>query len=171
MKLADRDLAYEVEQFLYQEAALLDSGKFHDWLDLFTDDARYWVPVRESVQGETESFPEEGSYAVNYMNDDKEFLTARIKRLDTGVAHAETPPSRTRHYVSNVQVQLEEDGSGEVTAFSNFIVYQGRRERSDYQFFGRREDRLRRVDGSWRIAHRRVYLQHAVLPRGVSIFF
>lgn len=171
MALADRDLHYEVEQFLFYEAELLDSGRFHDWLDLFTEDARYWVPIRESVQGQIEVFPDEGAYAVNYMNDDKEFLAQRIKRLDSGMAHAETPPSRTRHYISNVRVQTADAANEEVTAYSNFIIYQGRRERSDYQFFGRREDRLRRVDGEWRIAHRKVFLQHSVLPRGVSIFF
>ena len=171
MTIVDRDLQFEVEQFLFQEADLLDSCRFHEWLDLFTEDARYWVPVRESVQGQEGSFPDEGSYAVTYMNDDKSFLEQRIKRLDTGLAHAETPPSRTRHYIANVRVQVDDGQTGEVTAYSNFIVYQGRRERTDYQFFGRREDRLRRVEGRWRIAHRSVFLQHAVLPRGVSIFF
>lgn len=171
MPLADRDLHYEVEQFLFHEAGLLDEGRFHEWLDLFTEDARYWVPVRESVQGGAESFQSEGSYTVTYMNDDKAFLAQRVKRLDTGLAHAETPPSRTRHYITNVRVHVDEEGEEEITAHSNFQVFQGRRERSDYQFFGRREDRLRRVDGQWRIAHRKVFLEHAVLPRGVSIFF
>jgi 3-phenylpropionate/cinnamic acid dioxygenase small subunit len=171
MKLADRDLTYDVEQFLYEEARLLDSGQFHAWLDLFTEDAHYWVPTREAVQGAAGSFHEQDDYAVNYMNDDKEFLIQRVKRLDTGMAHAELPPSRTRHYITNVQVQIEEDDSGEATVYSNFMVFQGRRERTDYQFFGSREDRLRRVDGEWRIANRKVFLQHSVLPRGVSIFF
>lgn len=171
MALADRDRAYEVEQFLFQEARLLDEGRFHDWLDLFTDDSHYWMPIRETVQGQAEAFPDEGTYTVNYANDDKEMLVQRVKRLDTGMAHAETPPSRTRHYITNVQVFDEDSGGGEVTTYSSFIVYQGRRERSDYQFFGRREDRLRRVDGQWRIADRKVFLEHAILPRGISIFF
>lgn len=171
MALADRDLAYEVEQFLIQESQLLDEGRFHDWLDAFTDDARYWVPIRETVQGQGHAFPDEDAYNLNYMNDDKELLIQRVKRLDSGMAHAETPPSRTRHYLTNVQVHTDDDRLDEVIAYTNFIVFQGRGERADYQFFGRREDRLRRVDGRWRIAHRKVFLDHAILPRGVSIFF
>jgi 3-phenylpropionate/cinnamic acid dioxygenase small subunit len=38
----------EVEQFLYREARLLDERRFHEWLELFTDDVRYWMPVRSN---------------------------------------------------------------------------------------------------------------------------
>ena len=39
-------LIREVEQFLYHEARLLDERRLHEWLDLLTDDVRYWMPVR-----------------------------------------------------------------------------------------------------------------------------
>ena len=162
-------LQQEIEQFLYWEARLLDTGRYHDWLDLFTEDAHYWMPIRETIQGRAEGYYGEEELAVSHMNDDKEFLTARVKRLDTGLAHAETPASRTRHLITNVEI--EDDGTGELNVFSNFQVFQARRDRSDYQFFGAREDRLRRVSGSWKIARRKVVLDHTVLPRGVSIFF
>ncbi len=169
--MADRDLHYELEQFLFREARLLDSGRFDEWLDLFAEDATYWVPSRLTIQGNREGIPEEGELAISTMNDDKKFLEARIRRLDTGFAHAETPASRTRHLITNVEIELDEGGGDEVTAYSNFVVFQGRREKTDYQFFGRREDRLRRVNGSWQIARRKVVLEHTVLPRGISIFF
>jgi 3-phenylpropionate/cinnamic acid dioxygenase small subunit len=38
----------EVEQFLYREARLLDERRFHEWLLLFTEDVRYWMPVRSN---------------------------------------------------------------------------------------------------------------------------
>ena len=162
-------LQYEIEQFLYHEARLLDAGKYHEWLDFFTEDARYWVPIRRTVQDQRDGTYGEDELAVSHMNDDKAFLEARVRRLDTGLAHAETPASRTRHLISNVSV--EENGTDEVTVYSNFVVFQGRRERSDYQFYGSRVDRLRRVEGGWKIAHRKVLLDHTVLPRGISIFF
>ena len=48
-------LAREIEQFLYAEAELLDQRRFNEWLDLFTEDARYWMPIKRNVKfGEQE---------------------------------------------------------------------------------------------------------------------
>jgi 3-phenylpropionate/cinnamic acid dioxygenase small subunit len=43
------ELRQEVETFLYEEARLLDKWRLHEWLDLFTEDARYWMPMRETL--------------------------------------------------------------------------------------------------------------------------
>lgn len=170
MSVADRELQQEIEQFLYREARLLDDRRFHEWLELLTDDVRYWVPIRETMQQNSDGFHPEGELAVSYMNDNKEFLTLRVERLDTGLAHAETPPSRTRHLITNIEIEAG-DKPDEVTVYSNFLLFQSRREHSDYSFFGKREDRLRRVGGEWKLAGRKVFLDQAVLPRGVSILF
>ena len=39
---------FEVEQFLYTEAALLDAHRYEEWLDLFTDDTHYFMPLRRT---------------------------------------------------------------------------------------------------------------------------
>jgi len=44
MKLSRSD----AEDFLIQEAALLDSWKLMEWADLFTEDGEYWCPRRRS---------------------------------------------------------------------------------------------------------------------------
>jgi len=162
-------LEREVENFLYDEAALLDERRFHEWLDLFTDDVRYWVPIRETLQGRPDGLHPEGALAAAIIDDDKAFLTMRVKRLDTGFAHAESPPSRTRHMVTNVRV-IGQVGE-EVDVRCNFLIYQSRLERMDYNFYGKREDLLRRVNGQWRIARRKIVLDHTVLPRTLSTFF
>jgi dibenzofuran dioxygenase subunit beta len=164
-----RDLQHEIEQFLYDEAELLDDGRFYDWLELFTDDTRYWLPVRETLQDRRDGLHPEGPPTVALMDDDKMFLTKRVKRLDTGLAHAETPPSRTRRFISNVRIREQPDG--ELVVRSNFLIYQARQEQTDYQFFGQREDRLRKTGGTWRIAQRKIVLDHTVLPRAISTFF
>lgn len=92
-----------------------------------------------------------------------------MKRFDTGLAHAEQPPSRTRHFVSNVQIVAA--GDEEVEVSSNILVFQSRLERTESFFVGKREDRLRRVDGRWQIARRKIVLDHALIPRSMSIFF
>ena len=42
------ELRLEVEDFLYHEARLLDERRFHEWLDLFTEDVVYWMPTRSN---------------------------------------------------------------------------------------------------------------------------
>jgi 3-phenylpropionate/cinnamic acid dioxygenase small subunit len=161
-------LQYEVEQFLYHEAWLLDQRRFHDWLDLFTADAQYLMPVRETTQRVA---PEDMALVGAHFNDDKDFLVMRVRRLDTGMAHAEQPASRTRHLVSNVQIVDGDAASDELGVRSSFIVFQGRLEQSEHFFVGERADRLRRVDGAWRIARREITIDHATLPRSLTTFF
>ncbi len=168
---ARRELRLEIEEFLYHEAWLLDEGRLYEWVDLFTEDARYWMPVREVIQGRESGIPEEGELAQPLFDDDKNFLLMRVKRLDTGLAHAEQPRSRTRHLISNIWVD-DADGSGdEIRVYSNFLVFQSRLERSEHFFLGKREDRLRKVDDQWKIAHRKIVLDHTLLPRTLSILF
>ena len=40
------ELYYEIEQFLLDEADLLDERRFEEWLELMTDDVHYWMPTR-----------------------------------------------------------------------------------------------------------------------------
>ena len=81
----DRELHFEIEQFLYREARLLDDGRFHDWLALFTDDARYFVPVRQAIQQRSEGFREEDEFAV------ADFVHQRGMKLDVWTLDAVTP--------------------------------------------------------------------------------
>lgn len=160
-------LQWEIEQFLYREARLLDAGQFDAWLALFTDDVHYWVPTRETRDQREASIRQAGE--LSFFEDDKQFLVARVKRFATGLAHAEQPPSRTRHMVMNVEIVEEEPEALEVC--SNIVVFQSRYEKSEHSFVGKREDRLRKIDREWQIARRKVVLDHTVLPRGFSIFF
>jgi 3-phenylpropionate/cinnamic acid dioxygenase small subunit len=172
-----------VEQFLYREARLLDERRFHDWLELFTDDLRYWMPVRMSRYPKgsraivildedryvEEELAREGELAL--LDETKESLSMRIARLDTGMAWAEDPPSRTRHLITNIEVEAGSTDA-ELTVFSNFLVYRTRGETEQDFFVGRREDTLRNVEGAWKIARRKIVLdQNVLLPKNVSIFF
>src|SRR6266705_591076 len=96
--MRNEDVIREVEQFLYREARLLDDRQFRDWLQLFTDDVRYWMA------GRTNRYPK-SSKAIAILDESKETLTARVARLDTGMAWAEDPPSRTRHFVNNIEIE------------------------------------------------------------------
>ena len=170
---SERDAQREIERFFYCEAWLLDNGRFYEWLDLFTEDARYWMPVRETVQPQERSgaLEEDEDLFLSLFDDDKEFLTMRVKRLDTGLAHAEQPRSRTRHLITNVWLEEGNENDVEVMARSSFVVFQGRLDRSEHIFSGEREDKLRKIDGHWKIAARKIALDQTVLPRTLSILF
>jgi 3-phenylpropionate/cinnamic acid dioxygenase small subunit len=98
-------------------------------------------------------------------------LEGRVARLDTGMAWGEDPPSRTRHMITNVEVEAG-DTPAELKVYSNFLVYRTRAETEQDLYVGARQDVLRRVGGSWKIAHRKAVLdQNVLLPKNVSVFF
>ena len=177
------EMIREVEQFLYREARLLDERCFHAWLDLFTDDVRYWMPVRSTRyprrskaiaildpdRHEESELAKESDLAI--FDESKETLSRRIARLDTGMAWAEDPPSRTRHLVSNIEVEPA-DTEAELKVYSNFIVFRNRAETEQDFYVGGRQDTLRNVDGAWKIARRTIILDQTVLlAKNVSVFF
>ena len=165
-----RDLWYELMQFYIHEAWLLDDRKFRDWLDLFTDDVFYFMPRRRNVQRKDldRELSEVGDLAI--FEDDKTYLSMRVERLETGMAWAEDPPSRTRHLVGNLVV--EPLANGEVAAKTGFILYRSHHEVDENIFAGSREDVLRQVDGEWKIARRVIVLDaNVVLAKNLSVFF
>ncbi len=161
------ELQHRVEQFLYREARLLSERRLEEWLDLFTDDARYWMPARVTVDGQPDAVAADGEMA--FFDDDKAFMSARVERLRSSLAHAEQPPSRMRYFVSNVEI--EEPGGGELDVRCNLLAYQSRLERTEAMYVGRREDRLRPDGASWRIALRKIVLDQTLVPRTMSTFF
>ena len=168
--MSPRDLWFDLMQFYIREAWLLDDRKFRDWLDLFTDDAFYFMPRRRNVQRKdlARELSEVGDLAI--FEDDKTYLSMRVDRLDTGMAWAEDPPSRTRHLVGNLVV--EPLPRGEVKAKTAFILYRSHHETDENIFAGSREDTLRQVDGQWKIAQRIIVLDaNVILAKNLSVFF
>ncbi len=87
------------------------------------------------------------------------------------MAWAEDPPSRTRHLITNIEVEAGPTLS-ELKVYSNFVVYRTRAETEQDFYVGARQDVLRRVDGAWKIAHRKLVLdQNVLLAKNVSVFF
>jgi 3-phenylpropionate/cinnamic acid dioxygenase small subunit len=181
--MPDEAMIRGVEQFLFREARLLDERRFHEWLQLFTDDTHYWMTARANRYPRSskaiavldpDRYAEEDisrADELGLFDEDIKTLTARVARLDTGMAWAEDPPSRTRHLISNIEV-VPDAGASELTVHCNFIVYRNRGETEQDFYVGAREDRLRLVDGEWKIARRRLVLdQNVLLAKNLSIFF
>lgn len=156
-----------VSEFLHREAELLDGYRFDDWLGLFTADVLYRMPVRTTqflVDGE-------GFHEFDFFIDDHATLETRVRRLETEFAWAETPPSRTRHFVSNLRLTRDED-SGELLARLNFMITRTRQD-LDYQMFtGERHDRLVADGETFRIRRRVILVDQTVITAtNLSVLF
>lgn len=135
------------EQFLYHEARLLDTQRYEEWLELFTDDATYWVPLEQGQEDPLQT--------SSIIQDDRTLLGLRVKQLRHPRAHARVPLARTVHQVTNVLV--ESDSVQEVVVRSTLSVIEFRNEKQ--RLYGALvEHRLRRNNGAFRIAHKRVDL-------------
>jgi biphenyl 2,3-dioxygenase beta subunit len=171
MDLTERmRLQYQVEQFLYAEAALLDARRFRDWLALLADDVHYWMPIRRTVTNADLDleFTKPGEMA--YFDDNRAYLELRVKKLEAGSAWSEDPPSRSRHFVSNVRI-LEVSGE-EITIEAAFHVYRSRLNTEQDSWFGRRVDVLRRTGDGFLLAKRHLFLdQTVILASNMSTIF
>ena len=109
---------------------------------------------------------------MDFLAEDMASLKMRVGRMETEFAWAEDPPSRTRHLITNILVEAGED-EHEARASSYFLVYRSHGDISKPDLFsGVREDVLRDVDNEWRLARRKILVDHTVMgASSLSIFF
>jgi 3-phenylpropionate/cinnamic acid dioxygenase small subunit len=168
----DQSLLTEILNFFIAEAWLLDDRRLREWLDLFTDDMVYFMPRRKNVLRREldREIPAIGT-DLPFFEDNRKLMEVRIQRLESGSAWAEEPPSRTRHLIGNVMLEKVDD-DGTVHAKSAFICHRSHGETDSALYSGYRQDVLRPVEGSWKIAHRTVVLDaNVILDKNLAIFF
>lgn len=136
-----------VIDFIHREARLMDEHRYDEWLSLWTDDAIYWVPCNED-DGDPEK-------KVSIIYDDRSRLEHRIQRLKSGLNYAQTPRSRMRRVVGNIEV---EDETGDaVTVRSNFVLVELRRQHQNL-WAGTTLHKLRAADSGLKMAYKKVIL-------------
>jgi len=156
------DLLREAEQFVYQEARLADELRYDDWEALWTDDAVYWVPANDD-----HCDPER---EMSIIFDNRARIATRVKQLNTGKRHAQTPPSRLRRLMANVElIGPETDRPEDIGAGANFMLYESR-ERGVTVWAGRSRYTLRRVDDQLRMARKTVLLVNNDRPLSTMAF-
>jgi len=163
-------LHYQVEQFYNHEAELLDARQFATWLDLLTEDIRYWMPVTINKEyGKWDDEHTREGKDLNWFDEGKFELEQRVRQIETGLHWAEEPVSRTSHMFSNLQVTVD---NLELATRCRFIIYRNRGETETDLFVGKRNDVLRREDKSFKIAAREIFLDQSVLlAKNLTLFF
>lgn len=170
-------LRQQAEEFLYDEAELLDQRDFRAWLDTLAEDLVYFMPMMFNVKFGEHAARERTRYEkdMSWFNEGKWTLTKRAEQILTGVHWAEEPLSRVCRLVSNVQVtgvRTNAAGQQELAVRSRFHLYQNRCEYEEYNFIGKREDVLRCTAEGWKLARREITLgQTVLLAKNLSVFF
>jgi 3-phenylpropionate/cinnamic acid dioxygenase small subunit len=151
----------DVAQFLYHEARLLDTGQLEAWLELFTEDAVYWVPLERGQQEAVET--------SSIIHDDRTLLELRVRQARHPRAHARLPLARTVHNVGNVMLLGEENGELRVASTLQLVEWRNERQRVWGALV---EHTLRRAGDEFRIARKRVDLVNSEGELdGIAILF
>jgi 3-phenylpropionate/cinnamic acid dioxygenase small subunit len=144
----------EAEDFLYREARLLDDKQLDEWLTLFAKDGLYWVPIDESKPRQQ---------TTSLIHDGPLRREERVHHLMRTTFPSQSPPSRTVHMISNVEVGA--GGARQVTLRSNQVIYEIRA--GDFRQTGLGqlrtlvatvEHRLQREDGAFKIVLKKITL-------------
>lgn len=155
------DIYNQVLGFYHKEARLLDNLKFMEWAETLAMDIKYNVPIRQTrlVKDQESSV----LYAMRHMYEDYRSLMGRAMRLSGNSAWAEDPASRTRRFVSNLEVFATEK-AGEYAAVSYLLITRNRFDDDHFDLIPcERRDIVRLEDGVWKLAKRDVILDQVLL--------
>ena len=114
-------ITHRLTEFILDEAQMLDQGHFSEWLDLFTDDARYWIPI---APGQTDPLLHN-----SLMYEDKLLLRIRIERLSGSRTYSEQPRSRGHHLLQTPRVESLYEARGEFRLRTAFHYVETRLDR------------------------------------------
>ncbi len=170
-RIAYLSLIREIEDFLYEESDILDERQYEEWLELFAEDCRYWMPMRKNLPFRERARDITDIDDVAWFHDDKMTLTKRVEQIMTGVHWAEEPVSRVSHLVSNVR--LMPSGNDDLLRVkSHFILHRNRLETETDWIAGRRHDTLRRKGATYEIVERKIIIDQSVLlAKNLTFFF
>ncbi|MGP9033019.1 3-phenylpropionate/cinnamic acid dioxygenase subunit beta [Glutamicibacter mysorens] len=159
---------HELHRWLVEEAYTLDDQRYEDWLENITKDVHYIMPVRVTTAlgaGYTTS------PGMAHWDENKYSLSRRVERFLTEHAWTEDPPSRLRHYITNVRV-FETDVDGELIAESAVLLFRSRGDTNAPAYISAmREDVLRKTDEGYKLARRVIMVDESVLrTQNLAIF-
>lgn len=150
----------QAHQFLVDEAYMLDAQQYDAWLDTLTDDIRYLMPVRVTTAAGA-GFDTAAGMA--HFDEDKWSLRRRVQRFATEHAWTEDPPSRLRHFITNVRTFAGDD-TAELLVESAELLFRSRGDVNEAAWLScGRTDLLRREGDRWKLARRTIEVDESVL--------
>jgi 3-phenylpropionate/cinnamic acid dioxygenase small subunit len=98
--------------FVLAEARLLDQQRYEEWIELFTDDGCYWMPL---APGQSDP-----KLHTSLMYEDKLLLQVRVERLKGARTFSQQPRSRSHHLLQVPTVEARDDAAGEYRLWTPF---------------------------------------------------
>jgi 3-phenylpropionate/cinnamic acid dioxygenase small subunit len=86
----------ELIDFVVREARLIDQQRFDEWLEMYADDAFYWMPLEWNQT--------DPRLTCSLMYEDKLLLSIRVERLKGARTFSQKPKSRCHHVLQTPQV-------------------------------------------------------------------
>ena len=146
-------MTMSAQDFVCHEAALLDARRFDDWLALFAEDGRYWVPLQGADQADAATW---NSIAL----EDHLLLALRVARLKNPRAHSQRPASTGQHVLQPPRVERIDHDANDYRLRTPFVYVEARGEQQTL-LAGTCRHHLVRADGALKIALKRVDLVNA----------
>jgi benzoate/toluate 1,2-dioxygenase beta subunit len=150
LSLSGRLTLGDLRQFIEDEAELLDQKRFREWLDLFAEDAIYWVPAKPGQESAQDY--------VSLFYDDKPTMRIRVERLLHARIHIQDPASLTVRVLSGFRSRPAEENPSNYVVSSKFVMIEDRATAAQRVFGGRYTHTLREHGGTLKIVHKRVDL-------------
>jgi 3-phenylpropionate/cinnamic acid dioxygenase small subunit len=135
--------------FVMYEARLLDEHRFEEWLDLFTDDGYYWMPL--------EWRQTDPKLTASLMYEDKLLLRIRVDRLKGNRTFSQKPKSRCHHVLQLPVIDARDTSAGTYQMYTPFHYVETRLDEQNL-FAGWAKHTLVQVDGGLKIKLKRVDL-------------
>ena len=106
LDVKNRDVTREdLIDFVYDEVRMLDFGHYDDWLNLWTKDGMYWMPLDYKQ--------EDPIHETSLMWEDQFMLRLRIERLAGARTFSQKPKTRCHHVIQRPYVDKIDNEAGE----------------------------------------------------------
>ncbi len=150
-----------IERFLYDEADLLDHPDLDKWMELYTEDGTYWMPVLEDQADPLNH--------ISIFYDDRVMMEVRRRNFVHPRAASKDHKVRSSHLIGNVRLNGRTE-QGDLIVTSNFqalVFYRGEQQ----AFGGTYEHHLSETGGSYKIRHKKVVLINCDAPQRSLIIY
>lgn len=164
--MLDQAAAAIATELLYRESSALDQREWEQWLDLYTEDAVYWVPA---WRNEDEQTSDPNSEVSQIYHDSRTGLEERVMRVKSGKSVTAMPLPRTTHFITNIVVIYSDEATIRVAANYMVQLFQPQRG-AHYVNFGDYELRLVKEGERWLIAAKTVHLKNDLVPALIDFY-
>jgi len=149
-------------EFVVREARLIDQQRFEEWLDLFADDGRYWMPLEWQQT--------DPRLATSLMYEDKLLLQIRIERLKGNRTFSQKPRSRCHHVLQVPQVDKRDEAGNEYVTWTAMHYVESRLDEQDL-YAAWATHTLTMINGALKIKLKRVDLVNCdAALRSIQLF-